>query len=122
MPSSGPRTCTNRVLRDYLVAALRCSAHPLTTTQLRQGAPPVAIQGSARPLPPTQEAIYRLLRSLQNEGAVATTDTATCQRAWIATADPAVDREIATLDALFTAPSATVGHRPAELDPCRRRR
>lgn len=122
MPSSGPRTCTNRVLRDYLVAALRCSAHPLTTTQLRQGAPTVAVPGSARPLPPTQETIYRLLRSLQNEGAVATTDTADCRRAWIAITDPATDHEIAALDALFTAPSASAAHRPSKFDPCRRRR
>ena len=122
MPSSGPRTCTNRLLRDYLVAALRCSVHPLTTTQLRQGAPPVAVAGSAHPLPPTQETIYRLLRCLQNEGAVAAADTAACRRAWVATADPAADREIATLDALFTAPSASAAHRPQKLDPCRRRR
>lgn len=121
MPSSGPRTCTNRVLRDYLVATLRCSAHPLTTTQLRQGAPAVAIQGSARPLPPTQETIYRLLRSLQNEGAVTTAETAACRRAWIATANPSADREIAILDALFTAPSASADHRPSKFDPCRRR-
>ncbi|HEY9264759.1 MAG TPA: hypothetical protein VIQ11_09160 [Mycobacterium sp.] len=122
MPSSGPRTCTNRLLRDYLVAALRCSPHPLTTTQLRQGAPPVAVPGSARPLPPTQEAIYRLLRSLQGEGAVTVADTIACRRAWVATANPAVDHEIASLDALFSAPSASAAHRTSEFDPCRRRR
>ncbi|BBY96419.1 hypothetical protein MGALJ_60880 (plasmid) [Mycobacterium gallinarum] len=122
MPSSGPRTCTNRILRDYLVAALRCSADPLTTTQLRQGAPTVAVQGSARPLPPTQETIYRLLRSLQNDGVVTTIETADCRRAWVAAADSAAIREIAALDALFTAPSAAAAHRPSKFDPCRRRR
>lgn len=122
MPSSGPRTCTNRLLRDYLVAALRCSAQPLTTTQLRQGAPRVAMPGSGHPLPPTQEAIYRLLRCLQNEGTVAAAETTACRRAWVATADPAADRETASLDALFTAPSASAAHRPQKLDPCRRRR
>lgn len=122
MPSSGPRTCTNRILRDYLIAALRGAARPLTTTQLRQRAPAVAVAGSARPLPPTQETIYRLLRSLHNDGAVATTQTAAGRRAWIAAADPAADREIATLEALFTAPSACASHRPSRFDPCRRRR
>lgn len=122
MPSSGPRTCTNRILWDYLLAALRCSAYPLTTTQLRQGAPTVVVQGSARPLPPTQETIYRLLRSLQNEGVVATSNTANCRRAWVATTGPAVDREIATLDALFAAPSASPAHRPSKFDRCRRPR
>ena len=122
MPSSGARTCANRVLRDYLVAALRCSEHPLTTTQLRQGAPAVAVQGSARPLPPTQETIYRLLRSLQGEGTVAIIEARACRRAWVLTADPDTDREIATLNALFTAPSASGAHRPAQCDPCRRRR
>jgi hypothetical protein len=122
VPSSGPRTCTNRLLRDYLVAALRCSPHPLTTTQLRQGAPPVAVPGSARPLPPTQEAIYRLLRSLQGEGAVAVADTTACRRAWVATANPTADDEIASLDALFSAPSASAAHRTTKFDPCRRRR
>lgn len=122
MPSSGPRTCTNRILRDYLIAALRCSPHPLTTTQLRQGAPSVAVPGSARPFPPAQETIYRLLRSLQAGGAVAVADTAACRRAWVATANPDADHEIASLDALFSAPSAQVAHRPSKLDPCRRRR
>jgi hypothetical protein len=103
------------------VAALRCAARPLTTTQLRLGAPTVAVQGSARPLPPTQETIYRLLRSLENEGAVATTQTPACRRVWIAAADPAADREIATLDALFTAPSASAVDRPSKFDSCRRR-
>lgn len=122
MPSSGPRTCTNRLLRDYLVAALRCSPHPLTTTQLRQGAPSVAVPGSARPLPPTQDAIYRLLRNLQAEGAIAVADTTACRRTWVATANPDADHEIASLDALFSAPSASDVHRPSKFDPCRRRR
>lgn len=122
MPSSGPRTCTNRILRDYLVAALRCAAHPLTTTELRQGAPAVAVPGSARPLPPTQETIYRLLRSLQNEGVVTATDSSDCRRAWVATADPAAQREIATLEALFATPSSPLAHRLSKVDPCRRRR
>lgn len=122
MPSSGPRTCTNRVLRDYLLAALRCSAHPLTTTELRQSAPSVAVHGSLRPLPPTQETIYRLLRSLQNEGVVSVAEAGACRRAWTAAPDPAADREIATLDTLFSAPSALAAHRPSTFDPCRRRR
>ena len=122
MPSPGPRTCTNRILRDYLVAALRCSPHPLTTTELRQGAPPVAVPGSVRPLPPTRETIYRLLRSLQGEGIVTAADTNACRRAWMATADPAADDEIASLDALFNAPSASTEHRPSKSAPCRRRR
>lgn len=121
MPSSGPRTCTNRLLRDYLVAALRCSSHPLTTTQLRQGAPPVAVPGSARPLPPTQEAIYRLLRSLQAEGAITVADATARNRTWVATANPMADHEIASLDALFSAPSASDVHRTPRFDPCRRR-
>ncbi|MFW0154143.1 hypothetical protein ACNUDN_30750 (plasmid) [Mycobacterium sp. smrl_JER01] len=121
MPSTGARTCANRILRDYLVAALRCSTHPLTTTQLRQGAPAVAVQGSTRPLPPTQEAIYRLLRILHSEGAVVATEVGACRRAWFATVDPDADREIASLDALFTAPSAAAAHRPSTFDPCRRR-
>ncbi len=121
MPSTGARTCANRILRDYLVAALRCSTHPLTTTQLRQGAPAVAVQGSTRPVPPTQETIYRLLRSLHNEGPVATTQAGACRRAWLAAADPEANREIASLDALFTAPSASTVHRPSTVDPCRRR-
>jgi hypothetical protein len=122
VPSSGPRTCTNRILRDYLIAALRGSPHPLTTTQLRQGAPPVAVRGSARPLPPAQETIYRLLRSLQGEGTVAAAETTTCRRTWTAAVNPAADHEIASLDALFSAPSASVAHRPSRCDPCRRRR
>ena len=120
MPSSGARTCANRTLRDYLLAALRCSGCPLITTQLRQGAPAVAVQGSARPLPPTQETIYRLLRSLHSEGAVATIEAGACRCAWLATADSDADREIASLNALFTAPSAGGGL--AQCDPCRRRR
>ena len=122
MPSSRARTCTNRILRDYLVFALRCSPQPLTTTQLRQGAPLVAVRGSARPLPPSQETIYRLLRSLQGESTVTTADTEAYSRAWIATPSPAADREIATLDALFTAPSADTSHRHPRIDSCRRRR
>jgi hypothetical protein len=122
VPSPGPRTCTNRILRDYLVAALRCSPHPLTTTELRQGAPAVAVPGSARPLPPTQETIYRLLRSLQGEGTVAAANTSACRRAWMATPDSAADSEIAALDALFDAPSASTAHRPSKCDPCRRPR
>ena len=114
MPSSGPRTCTNRILRDYLIAALRCSPDPLTTTQLRQGAPPVAVPGSTRPLPPAQEAIYRLLRSLQSEGVVAA-ETSACRRAWMVTANPAADHEIATLEALLSAPGASVAHRPSKV-------
>jgi hypothetical protein len=122
VPSSGPRTCTNRILREYLITALRCSPNPLTTTQLRQGAPPVAVPGSARPLPPTQETIYRLLRSLEGEGAVTAADTTTCRRAWMATTNPTADHEIAALDALFSSPSASVAHRPSRCDPCRRHR
>lgn len=122
MPSLGPRTGTNRILRDYLITALRCAEQPLTTTQLREGAPPVAVTGSVRPLPPPQETIYRLLRSLQGEGVVAAADSAACRRGWAATANPVADQEIATLDALFSAPSATVAHRPSKVDPCRRRR
>lgn len=122
MPSSGPRTCTNRILRDYLLAALRASPHPLTTTELRRSAPAVAVSGSARPLPPAQETIYRLLRSLQGEGSVSAADTTACRRAWVATANPAADHEIASLDALFSAPSASAAHRPSKFDPCRRRR
>ena len=95
MPSSRTRTCTSRILRDYLVCALRRSPQPLTTTQLRQGAPLVAVRGSARPLPPCQETIYRLLRSLQREGTVTTAETEAYGRAWIATPSPAADREIA---------------------------
>ncbi|MCH9731737.1 MAG: hypothetical protein K0U84_19005 [Actinomycetia bacterium] len=110
MPSSAARTCTNRILRDYLKAALRCSAHPLTTTQLRRAAPLVAVAGSARPLPPPQEAIYRLLRSLEAEGAVSIVDTPTAARYWTAAADPDADREIAALEALLSAPSAQVAH------------
>jgi hypothetical protein len=108
-------------LRDYLMTALRCSPHPLTTTQLRQGAPSVIVSGSALPLPPAQETIYRLLRSLQCEGAIEAADTADCRRAWMATANPAAEHEIATLDALFGAPSASVADRPSTFDPCRRR-
>ncbi|NTY62730.1 hypothetical protein FEG63_24660 [Mycolicibacterium sphagni] len=122
MPSSGPRTCTNRVLRDYLLAALRCSAQPLTTTELRLGAPSVAAHGSARPLPPTQETIYRLLRSLQNEGIVLATGGGACRRAWTVAPNPTAEREIAALEALFGAPSAAAAHRPSTFDPCRRRR
>lgn len=122
MPSSGARTCTNRILRDYLVAALRCSPHPLTTTQLRHGAPLVAVQGSARPLPPAQETIYRLLCSLQGQGTVSTADTATHTRAWVATPNAAADHEIAALDALFDAPCAATSHRHPRIDSCRRRR
>lgn len=121
MPSSGPRTCTNRILRDYLLTALRCSPQPLTTTQLRQGAPPVVVPGSARPLPPAQETIYRLLRSLQGEGAVQAADVPACRRSWTATVNPAVDHEIASLEALFGAPSASVADRLTKFDPCRRR-
>lgn len=122
MPSSAARTCTNRILRDYLVAALRCSPHPLTTTQLRHGAPLVAVQGSAHPLPPTQETIYRLLCSLQSQGAVSTADTPAYTRAWLATPSAVADREIATLDALFDAPCAQTAHRHPRIDSCRRRR
>ncbi|WP_041783828.1 hypothetical protein [Mycolicibacterium chubuense] len=82
----------------------------------------MAVPGSTHPLPPTQETIYRLLRCLQNDGAVAAADTGDFRRAWVATDDPAADREIATLEALFTAPSASAAHRPQKLDPCRRRR
>lgn len=122
MPSSGARTCTNRILRDYLVAALRRSAHPLTTTQLRHGAPLVAVRGSARPLPPAQETIYRLLCSLQGQGAVSTAETPAYTRAWIATPSATVDREIATLDVLFDAPSTDTSPRHPRIDSCRRRR
>jgi len=122
VPSPRARTCTNRILRDYLVFALRCSPQPLTTTQLRQGAPLVAIQGSPRPLPPSQETIYRLLRSLQGEGSVTTADTDPHTRAWTATPSPTTDREIATLDALFNAPCADTSHRHPRIDSCRRRR
>jgi hypothetical protein len=122
VPSSGARTCTNRILRDYLVAALRCSPHPLTTTQLRHGAPLVAVQGSARPLPPAQETIYRLLCSLQGQGTVATADSAAYTRAWIATPSAAADHEIAALDTLFDAPSAATSHRHPRIDSCQRRR
>ena len=121
MPSSGPRTYTNRILRDYLITALRCASQPLTTTQLRQGAPPVVVPGRARPLPPTQEAIYRLLRSLQGEGAIQAADATACRRTWMATANPVVEHEIASLDALFGAPSASVADRLSKCDPCRRR-
>ena len=122
MPSSGARTGTNRLLRDYLVAALRCSPHPLTTTQLRQGAPLVAVRGSAHPLRPAQETIYRLLCSLQGQGTVSTADTPAYTRAWIATPSAAADREITTLDALFAAPSADTCHRHPRIDSCRQRR
>ena len=122
MPSSGARTCTNRILRDYLVAALRCSPHPLTTTQLRRGAPLVAVRGSSRPLPPAQETIYRLLCSLQGHGAVSTADTAGHTRSWIANPSAAADDEIASLEALFSAPSVGSARRDTRIDSCRRRR
>lgn len=122
MPSVGPRTCTNRILRDYLLAALRCSAHPMTTTELRQAAPPVAVPGSARPLPPPQETIYRLLRSLHSEGAIRAAETANRRRAWTVTDSHIAQREIATLEALLHAPSAPVTHHPTDYDSCRRHR
>lgn len=119
MPNSRPRTCSNRILSDYLIWALRYSPSPMTTTQLRQGAPLVAVPGSARPLPPSQEAIYRLLRSLASRGAVAAVTSANARPVWSAVADPAADRETAALNALFNAPCAT--DREPRVDPCRRR-
>lgn len=120
MPSSGPRTCTNGPLRDSLVAAPRCSAPPLTTTDLRHGTPQVPMLGGSRLRPPVQERIYRLVRSLRSEGAVASTDTG--RRAWMATTVPAVEDDIAALDTLVPAPSATAAQRLSTCDPCRRRR
>ena len=118
MPSSGARTCTNRILGDYLAAALRCSPHPMTTTQLRCAAPRVAVRGSAQPLPPPQESIYRLLRSPEAESAVRAVDAPTSARSWIATPDPAAEREIADLEALLGAPSASVAHDNPWTYPC----
>jgi hypothetical protein len=126
VPNSSPRTAPNRILRDYLLAALRCSPRPLSTTELRQSAPAVAVPGSARPLPPTQETIYRLLRCLQDQGAVAAVAADGPQasaRTWTAIDNPGADEEIALLDALFAAPAATPASRAAARpDRCRRHR
>ena len=122
MPKSQPRTCSNRILGDYLVYALRRSPRPLTTTELRQDAPLVAVRGSARPLPPSQETIYRLLRSLARQGTVVTTDNAAHVRAWTAVANPVADRETAALNALFSAPCADTAHRMPKADSCSPRR
>ena len=90
----------------------------MTTTQLRRGAPRVAVRGSAQPLPPPQESIYRLLRSLEAESAVRAVDAPTSARSWIATPDPAAEREIADLEALLGAPSASVAHDNPWTYPC----
>jgi len=78
----------------------------------------VAVRGSARPLPPPQESIYRLLRSFEDEGAVCAVDAPTFARSWTATPDPAADREIADLEALLEAPSAGVAHLYPRTYPC----
>lgn len=122
MPSSAPRTCTNQILRDYLLAALRCAAHPLTTTELRLGAPALAVAGSARPIPPAQETIYRLLRSLCAQGLVVIADSAATRRTWAVRPDPGAASDIAHLEALFAAPAAPVAHHDSRIDRCHRRR
>lgn len=123
MPSSCAHTWTGRILRDYLVCVLRRSPQPLTTTQLRQGAPLVAVRGSARLLPPCQETIYRLLRCLQREGTVTTAETQAYSRSWIAIPNPAADREIAALDVPFSVPcDDDTRHRHPRIDSCRRHR
>jgi len=78
----------------------------------------VAVRGSGRPLPPPQESIYRLLRSLEAEGAVRALDAPTSARSWTSTPDPAADREIADLEALLGAPSAGVAHHNPRTHPC----
>ena len=91
-------------LRDDLIAQLRAVRRPLTTAQLCRHAAHVPVPGLAVPLPPLREQVYRVLCALHREGLITREQAARCV-VWSAAPNPIADREIAALEAAFSAPT-----------------
>lgn len=105
MPS---RHRVHQMLRDDLLAQLRCTAKALTTRHLRAGAAPLPspeLNGRWRPL---REHVYRELRRMELDALVVAIPTCGREVSWQLTALGAAGAEIEMLRVLFAQP-CTVG-------------
>lgn len=104
----------NTILRDDLLAQLRTSGRPMSTSELRSNAPELPLwAGASRRYPPAQERIYRVLCRLEGSGKVIR--HASCGRTVTWSAAPsAEDAEIDFLERAFT--SAAASGSPATAD------
>jgi hypothetical protein len=104
-------------LRDDLLAQLRMTRRPMSTSELRDKAPTHPLRaGSAVTVAPLQEQVYRALCVLRVHGKVEQHRSEGRTVSWVAVADAGADAEIADLEAAFQAsphPRSQVGSRPA---------
>src|SRR5258705_2337186 len=91
-------------LRDDLLAQLRTTRRPMSTSELRDKAPTHPLRaGSAVTVAPLQEQVYRALCVLRVHGKVEQHRSQGRTVSWVAAADTDADDEIADLEAAFQA-------------------
>ncbi|MCX2931686.1 hypothetical protein ORI20_15500 [Mycobacterium sp. CVI_P3] len=89
-------------LRDDLLAQLRMTRRPMSTSELRDKAPGRPLcAGSAVTVAPLQEQVYRALCVLRVHGKVEQHRSEGRIVSWVAVADTDTDAEIAELEAAF---------------------
>jgi hypothetical protein len=94
-------------LRDDLLAQLRTTRRPMSTSELRDKAPTYPLRaGSAVTVAPLQEQVYRALCVLRVHGKVKQHRSQGRTVSWIAVTDTDADAEIADLEATFQASPA----------------
>jgi hypothetical protein len=103
-------------LRDDLLAQLRTTRRPMSTSELRDKAPTHPLRaGSAVTVAPLQEQVYRALCVLRVHGKVEQHRSQGRTVSWVAAADTDADDEIADLEAAFQA--SPVPGRKSAADP-----
>lgn len=100
MPNPAPATS---LLRDDLLAQLRCAPQPLSTAHLLTHAPHVPVLGTRQRFAPLREQVYRALCALERGGLINRVDPGGRCVHWEA-APSAADHEVAALEAAFRAP------------------
>ena len=102
-------------LRDDLLAQLRTTRRPMSTSELRDKAPTHPLRaGSAVTVAPLQEQVYRALCVLRAHGKVEQHRSQGRTVTWVAVADTDADDEIADLEAAFQASPAPGRKPPAD--------
>lgn len=102
-------------LRDDLLAQLRTTRRPMSTSELREKAATHPLRaGSAVTVAPLQEQVYRALCVLRAHGKVEQHRSQGRIVTWVALADTEADDEIADLEAAFQAGPATGRKPPAD--------
>ena len=102
-------------LRDDLLAQLRTTRRPMSTSELREKAATHPLRaGSAVTVAPLQEQVYRALCVLRTHGKVDQHRSHGRTVTWVALADTEADDEIADLEAAFQAGVAPGRKPPAD--------